>query len=63
LDTGISFGSQCSPFLIFDVADKFKMCRVAAEAVIAPMIYLLFTGDVAVVMGKHNQMNGYRLAV
>ena len=39
------------------------MQRVAAQAVVALVVDLLFAGDVAVVVGEHHQMYGDSLAI
>lgn len=39
------------------------MCWITTQALVAQVVDLLFAGDIAVVVSKHHQMNGYRLTV
>lgn len=45
------------------MGDHLQVNRVAASTVVAQMVDLLFAGDIAVIVGEHHQMNGYRLTV
>ena len=49
--------------LVFKMRDQIQVSRVAANAVLARMIYLLFAWNVPMKMHKHDDMNRNRLAV
>ena len=59
------FGSltRSSAALIDEVGDQFQMLRVAAQALVAQVVYLLFAWDVPEIVGVGNEVYGDCLTI